>query len=61
MTKTNICKRLIIEHIKSKPKLWKSFDFSYQTQKYSLNDILDDIIYIMKYNVPYRALRSKIK
>jgi hypothetical protein len=59
--KNNICKKLLITHIKNYPKLMKSFDFTYSTQKYKLEDILDDVIYIMKYNIPYRAIRSNIK
>ncbi len=59
--KDNICKRLLITHINNNRSLKKSFDFSFHTQKYKLEHILDDIIYVMKYNVPYRALRSKIK
>ena len=58
--RNNICKRLLIAHINSNADLKRSFDFTYHTQKYKLEHILDDIIYVMKYNVPYRALRSKI-
>jgi transposase len=48
-------------HIKNNKELIKSFNFSHHTQKYKLSDMLDEIIYVMKYNIPYRAIRSKIK
>lgn len=59
--KSNICIKLLTEHIKSKPGLYKSFNFNYHTQKYKLKDILNEIIYIMRTGISYRMLRSKIK
>jgi transposase len=53
--------KLLILHIKSKPDLYRCFNFTYRTQKYKLSDILTDIIYIMKTGISYRNLRSVIK
>jgi len=60
-SKTNLSVLLLIAHIRSKPKLYKSFNFSYKTQKYTLKKILIDIVYIMKTGLSYRELRSHIK
>ena len=59
--KNSLCIKLLIKHIKSKELLYKSFNFSYKTQKYKLEDILGEIIYLMKTGVSYRMLRSDIK
>jgi hypothetical protein len=60
-TKTDLSILLLIAHIKSKPKLYESFNFSYKTQKYTLNEILIDIVYIMRTGISYRDLRSHLK
>ncbi len=59
--KSDICCKLLCAHIKTIPKLYKSFNFSYHTQKYKLTDILNDVIYVMKTGISYRNLRSNIK
>jgi hypothetical protein len=46
--KNDMCILLLIAHIKSK-------------QKYTLKEILVDIVYIMKTGISYRDLRSHIK
>lgn len=57
----NLCVNLLIRHIKTNKKLYKSFNFSYHTQKYTLRDVLTDIVYVMKTGISYRNLRSAIK
>lgn len=58
--KNNLIVRLLICHIKSNKKLYKSFNFSNIHQKYSLDDYLIDILYILKTGIPWRDLRSHI-
>ena len=56
-----LCVKLLMVHIKQNKKLNKSFNFTFHTQKYKLKDVLNEIVYVMKYNIPYRAIRSHIK
>lgn len=61
MNKRSMQIKLLIAHIKSQPELYKCYNFTYRTQKYKLDDILTDIVYIMKTGISYRNLRSAIK
>ena len=61
MNKIPLQVRLLTAHIKSRSKLYKSFNFSYHTQKYKLADILTEIIFVTKTGISYRNLRSVIK
>jgi transposase len=51
---------LIVKKVKTIPKLYKSFDFSNIHQKFTLNDYLDDILYVLKTGIAWRDLRSNI-
>lgn len=53
LLKTKMCKYINILYP-------KKYNFTNKKQKHNLNDILDDILYIMDTGVPYRKLRSKI-
>lgn len=46
----------MIHLIKSKPSLYKHFNFSYKTQKYRLEDVLLFIIDILKYGFSWRYI-----
>lgn len=60
MKNKNLRIKLIAKHIQSIPKLYKSFNFSNVHQKYSLNEYLIDIFYVLKTGIVWRDLRSKI-
>ena len=52
--------KLLKRHIMSNKILSKSYNFKYHTQKHKLDDILKEIIYILKTGISYRNLRSNI-
>lgn len=52
--------KLLKIHIMSDKILNKSYNFKYHTQKYTLDEILKEIIYILKTGISYRNLRSHI-
>jgi hypothetical protein len=56
----NLILKLLMKHIRSIPKLAKSFDFSYKQQKYNLSEYLIDIFYVLKTGIAWRDLRSHI-
>jgi hypothetical protein len=56
----NLILKLSMKHIRSIPKLAKSFDFSYKQQKYNLSEYLIDILYVLKTGIALRDLRSHI-
>jgi len=61
MPKNNsIIINVLIEHIKTIPSLYKSFNFSYKHQKYHLSQYLEDILYVSKTGIAWRDLRSVI-
>ena len=43
----------IIKKVKLMPILWKSFNFTYKSQKYKLIDMLKQILMILKQRVIY--------
>lgn len=55
---TYILIKSIINFIKRYPELYKYYNFTYVTQKYSLEDILDGVIEIVKYGKPYRSSKT---
>ena len=59
-TKNELVIKLLIKHIKSNCKLYKSFDFSRKQQKYNLSEYLTDILYVLKTGIALRDLRSHI-
>lgn len=58
--KNNIIIKVIIKYVKSKPNIYKHFDFSYHTQLYTLYELLEDILYVLKTGISWRNLRSHI-
>ena len=58
--KDNIVIKVIIKYIKSKPFIYKHFNFSYHTQLYTLYKLLEDILYVLKTGISWRDLRSNI-
>ena len=59
-TKNELVIKLLIKHIKSNYKLYKSFDFSHKQQKYKLSEYLTDILYVLKTGIAWRDLWSHI-
>jgi transposase len=47
-------------HINSHKTLYKSFNFSYKSQKYKLDDILSEIIYVSRTGISWRMIKSDI-
>jgi transposase len=60
ISKDSIIVKLLIKHIKSIPKLFKSFNFSHKQQKYTLTEYLIEILYVLKTGIAWRDIRSKI-
>lgn len=60
MAKINIIIKVLSRFIKSNKQLCKSFDFSHKQQKYNLEEILIDILYVLKTGISWRDLRSHI-
>ena len=58
--KYNMTIRVLVRHIESIPKLYKSFDFSNKHQKYKLDEYLTDILFVLKTGIAWRDLRSHI-
>ena len=58
--KYNMIIRVLVRHIKSIPKLYKSFDFTNVHQKYKLDECLQDILFVLETGVAWRDLRSHI-
>ena len=52
--------RVLVRHIKSIPKLYKSFNFTNKHQKYKLDEYLTDILFVLKTGIAWRDLRSHI-
>jgi transposase len=52
--------KLLMKHIKSIPKLFSSFNFGHKQQKYTLNEYLIEILYVLKTGIAWRDIRSKI-
>jgi len=59
-TKNELVIKLLLKHIKSNVKLYKSFDFSHKQQLYTLSEYLTDILYVLKTGIAWRDLRSHI-
>lgn len=60
MQKAGVILKLLIRYIKSNKQIYKSFDFSHKQQKYTLREILVDILYVLKTGISWRDLRSHI-
>ena len=52
-----ICKA-IVNNINNNSKIKKHFDFTYCTQKHKLKDIVEQIIDIIKYALPWRFIKT---
>jgi transposase len=59
-TKNDIIVKLLMKHIKTNDKLYKSFNFSHKRQKYKLSEYLIDILYVLKTGIGWRDIRSHI-
>ena len=57
-SKINLIVKCLIKEIKNTPSLYKSFNFSYKTQKYKLSQILTDILYVLKTGIAWRDIKS---
>ena len=58
--KNKLIINILIKHIKSFPKLYKSFNFSNKNQLYDLADYLTEIVYVLKTGIAWRDIRSHI-
>ena len=58
--KTKSLIKLYKLHINSHKTLYKSFNFSYKSQKYKLDDILSEIIYVSRTGISWRMIKSDI-
>src|SRR5438045_608796 len=56
-SKNQLIVNVLIKHVKTIPKLYKSFDFSNIHQRYSLADYLIEILYVLKTGIAWRDLR----
>lgn len=52
--------KLIVKEVENIPKLAKSFDYSNPLQKYSLEEYLNEIIYVLKTGISWRDLKTQI-
>ena len=59
-SKNNLVIKILICKVNNDPKLVHKYDFTYKSQKYSLTDILKEILYVLQTGIPWRALRSPI-
>jgi transposase len=60
MTNYNLIIKLLKIHINTIPELRKSFNFKYKTQKYKLDIILSQILYILKTGNSWRSLNDSL-
>ena len=58
--KNSLTLKILIRYIKSHKSLYKGFNFHYTTQKYTLTEILTEILYVLKTGISWRMLRSHI-
>ena len=52
--------KVLIKHIKQNQELYKSFNFTYHTQKYRLDELLTEILYVLKTGIDWRSIKSHI-
>jgi len=52
--------KILIKHIKQNQELYKSFNFTYHTQKYRLDELLTEILYVLKTGIDWRSIKSHI-
>lgn len=60
LTKSLSFKNLIIEIIKEHKEIGKFYLHTHIRTKYTLEDIIDNIFYVLKTGIPWRALQSSI-
>lgn len=50
--------KAILKNIDNNDKIKKHYDFSYKTQKYEISIVLKEIIKVIKYGIPWRAIEN---